>query len=423
MSLNPKAFPQYKEFNPDVPVYCVSNGNGGVFHRFFDTSPFSPTGRYIAGFRMPFEDRLPLPGEKGEIVVVDLQTGEEKTVDSTCGWEPQLGANLQWGADDSILIFNDVDPADWSEFGVKLNWKTGERKRLEGTVYKVSPDGKKALSAKLSCMRRTQHGYGVMLPPERVQNNLGLRDDEGLWLTDIDSGKKTLLISIKEVFERTCTKKELEFYKDREVYLFHSKWNNQGTKIMFSVRNYPQNAGIEYDAICGKPLRFDVFTMNNDCSELYNAIPDIHWERGGHHTTWLADGQRLSFNLGNLNGGMHLMQVKYDGSGLKLLTRNTPGSGHPSENPNCGTMVTDSYVREVVAKGDGTTPIRFIDLAQDKAKDIIRIQTETPYEKQISCLRVDPHVAWDKSGRYIAFNAFTGGTRRLFVADMKDFKI
>ena len=33
-------------------------------------------------------------------------------------------------------------------------------------------------------------------------------------------------------------------------------------------------------------------------------------------------------------------------------------------------------------------------------------------------LRVDPHPAWDYTFTRIAFNTYTGGTRRVFVADL-----
>ena len=78
-------FPRYTRFDPRVPVWCVTPDEGRAIHRFFDTSPFSPSGRYMALFRMPFEDRLPAPGDAGEILVVDLHTGEERTVATTRG--------------------------------------------------------------------------------------------------------------------------------------------------------------------------------------------------------------------------------------------------------------------------------------------------------------------------------------------------
>ena len=59
-------FPRYTDHDPLVPVWCVTPGEGRAIHRFFDTSPFSPSGRYLAVFRLPFEDRVPPPGEKGD---------------------------------------------------------------------------------------------------------------------------------------------------------------------------------------------------------------------------------------------------------------------------------------------------------------------------------------------------------------------
>ena len=67
-------FPRYTEYDPAVPVWCVTPGEGRAFHRFFDTSPISPSGRFIVFTRMPAEDRLPEPGEAAEVVVVSLTT-------------------------------------------------------------------------------------------------------------------------------------------------------------------------------------------------------------------------------------------------------------------------------------------------------------------------------------------------------------
>lgn len=68
-------FPRYGEFEPQVAVWCVTPGSGGSFHRFFDTSPLSPSGRYLGLTRLPFEDRLPPPGHVAEVLLVDLDTG------------------------------------------------------------------------------------------------------------------------------------------------------------------------------------------------------------------------------------------------------------------------------------------------------------------------------------------------------------
>src|SRR4029453_19316508 len=120
VSLSPK-FERSTDFAPAVPVYRVTPGLAGAIHRFHDTSPFSPSGRYLAVTCLPYEDRLPTPGSVADIVVVDLEAGTHATVAQTRGWDTQLGAQLQWGADDRSLYFNDVEPGDWLPFGVRLD--------------------------------------------------------------------------------------------------------------------------------------------------------------------------------------------------------------------------------------------------------------------------------------------------------------
>src|SRR5687767_5427522 len=71
-------FPSCTEFDAKVPIARIATGR--IIHRFFDTSPISPSGRYVGLFRLPNETRTPQPGETGEVVVVDLQTGKERVV-------------------------------------------------------------------------------------------------------------------------------------------------------------------------------------------------------------------------------------------------------------------------------------------------------------------------------------------------------
>ena len=63
-----------------------------VNHLFFDTSPLRPSGKYFASFRMRYENKLPKPGDAGEVMLVNMQTGKKRVVANSRGWEVQLGA-------------------------------------------------------------------------------------------------------------------------------------------------------------------------------------------------------------------------------------------------------------------------------------------------------------------------------------------
>ncbi len=417
MEIHPK-FPRYTKFAPEVPIYCLTPDTGRCIHRFFDTSPVSPGGRYLAVFRMPFEDHPPVPGDRGEIVVVDIEEGKEHTVATTAGWETQMGANLNWGSDDDTLIFNDVDTANWQVHGVKLNWKTGRRQTFAKGVYHVSRDGRYAVCGNLITARRTQPGYGVIIPDELVPRFYGLNAEDGVWITDLNTLETRLLISIREVVERTAPAATWPMYDEYENYVFHTKWNRQGDRIMFSLRRYPKDNG-RFER-----LQYDVFTITPDGGELYNAIGAEVWKNVGHHTNWFPDGKQLSLNLA-IDGGpqVKFCQVNYDGTGLRKMFDPPVGSGHPTVHASGKFLVTDAYIFEPLSFGDGTSRLRLIDLETRQETMLARIRIEPPGDilKKYGELRVDPHPAWDHSDRYLTFNAIEGDTRRVYIADMSKF--
>ena len=411
-------FPRYEEYDPLVPVWCVTPNEGRCIHRFFDTSPFSPSMRYMAVLRLPQETRLPEPGEKAEVVLIDLREGTEKVVAETCGWEPQMGANINWGATDNELYFNDVDVDTWDAFCVKLNPFTGKKKRLGGTIYRISPNGKHIISACMKRMRRTQYGYGVIVPDEYVPRNFGLRTDDGLYITDTETGECRLLVSINDVFEK-AKNIDKEKYKNIECYGFHCKYNSQGDRIMFSMRGFERVENEPWNVL-SDDMHFWIITMKPDGSDIYVAVGPKEWHKGGHHTTWQPDGKRLSMNLAvDGNHRMYFMQVDYNGENYGKIHDTLIGSGHPTVHPDGRHILTDTYEWEGVSFGDGTVPIRFIEIKNGTEKVAVRINIRNEAAKISGVLRVDPHPAWSPDYRHIAFNGFVNGTRRVFVTDLK----
>jgi len=402
-------FPPYTEFDPAVPVWCVTPQAGRTFHRFFDTSPASPSGRLVALTRLPFEDRLPQPGDVAEIVLVDLQTGEERVVAETGGWDTQLGAQAQWGADDTQLFFNDLDPTTWRPFGVRLDPLSGARRNLHGTVYMVSPDGRWAASPCLLRTARTQAGYGVVVPPHRIPSNHGASAEDGVYVTDTSTGECRLLVSFADIVATAEPPLDPDEYAGGSFYGAHVKWNPQGTRLMLVLRWLPDRGG---------RMRMHVVTMEADGSDMHIAIPASEWGKGGHHPNWCPDGEHVMMNLKLDGKALCLVRARYDGSDLEVMTDAVLGSGHPSMHPNGRHVVTDAYPGEPVAFGDGTVPIRLIDLETGTETCLARIRTVPPFTGPKNELRVDPHPAWDRAFRRVAFNACPDGTRRVCLADL-----
>lgn len=415
-----KNFPLYTDFDPKVPVWCVTPEASGCIHRFFDTSPISPSGRYLAVFQLPFEDRQPEPGETGQVRLIDLRTGENRVVGETRGWEPQMGANVNWGGSDHELFFNDVDPANWEAFAWKVDPLGGKREKMEGTVYHASPDGRWLISANMATMRRTQPGYGVCIPLDRMRRNLSPAVDDGFYLTDTATGKKRLLASIADILAKADPPVGVGDAGQYEIYGFHSKFNPQGDRLMVSLRWFPTTPEPRWNlfAVDRLSVRMAWVTMTLDGKEMSCAVGPDQWVKGGHHATWFPDGKRISMNLNIDREGLRLVEVNADGSGLRKMLSDTPGSGHPTVHADGKYLLTDTYTREATAFGDGTVPLRWIDLETGDETVLVRLNTQQPSADSV--MRVDPHPAWDRTWRFVTFNGFVGGTRRVFVADMKE---
>ncbi len=419
--MNNTKFPQYQEFSPRIPVWCVTPDRPGCIHRFFDTPPISPSGRYLAVFQLPFEDRAPNPGDAGNVCVIDLETGRERVVAESCGWEPQMGANLNWGASDHELFFNDVDTANWQPFAWKLDPSTGKRQKMGGTVYHASADGRWLISANMTTMRKTQPGYGVCLPDQGVRWNVGPANDDGFYLTDTDTGKSKLLVSIAELLSNADPAVRIDNPEACEIYGFHSKFNPQSDRLMLSLRWFPATDVPRWDMFAADfhAVRYAWVTMKLDGSEMHCAVGPEEWEKGGHHGTWFPDGWRISMNLNIDREVLRFVQVNADGTGLHKMRDDLLGSGHPTVHPDGRHLLTDTYTwEEKTSFGDGTIPLRWVDLATGEEQTLVRVNTKQPC--RVASLRVDPHPAWDRTWRYVAFNAFVDGTRRVYLADMRN---
>lgn len=382
--------------------------SGRVIHRFFDTSPVSPSGRYLALFRFPFEDRAPKPGEAGEVVLVDMKTGKEKVVATSRGFEMQLGANVQWGVSDKALYFNDVDTTTWQAFAVQLDPFSGKKKRMSGTVFMVSANGKMLASYNLVSSRYAQVGYGVVLPAQFTPRNIGPVDTDGIFVTDVKTNQTKMLVTIKEAYEKTIPSIKIANPQEYEYYFFQVKWNPQGTKLLTTLQWSPKGGG---------PRQRCVVTMNADGSELRTAITPEQWAKGGHHVNWVPDGEHLSMNL-NVDGqpGIEVVKVKADGSNLKVVYQK--GSGHPSYQPKgLPLIVTDAYFGEMTTKA-GKEPLRLLDVSTGKEIQLAEVPLSP---NPVFELRVDMHPAWDRSGRYVVFNSYEGGTRNVYIADVKNY--
>jgi len=274
----------------------------------------------------------------------------------------------------------------------------------------VSPDGRQVASPCLLRTGLTQAGYGVLAPSARVPVNEGVSDTDGIYVTDVDTGACSLLISFRQIVDAVGPALACDPLSDGDLYGFHVKWNAESDRLQFVVRWKPHG---------GMRMRHNLVTFAADGSDIQVAIPASEWsEKGGHHPNWCPDGENVMMNLNIAGEGLRLVRARYDGTGLAPMTDAVVGSGHPSLHPNGRHVVTDTYLKEPMAFGDGTTPVRWIDVAEGRQETLVRMRTQPDFAGPKGERRVDPHPAWDYQFRRIAFNGCPDGVRGVFVADV-----
>ena len=411
-------FPRYETFDPKVPVWCVTPKLDRCIHRFHLSSPFSPSGRYLALTRLAREDRPPKPGEMSDIVLVDLMTGQIRMIDQTCGWDTQLGAQTQWGGSDEELFYNNVDTQTWIPYGVKMNPLSGEKMNLDGTIYSVSPNGKWAAS---TCLRRigaTQAGYGVVVPKKYIPVNRGAEEDDGVYVTDTLTGECHMIASYKQIVETAIPKIDVNRYGDGDFYGFHVKWNSKSDRIMLVLRYMP------FEDRKRKPM---LITMKANGEDIRVAIPASEWaDKGGNHPNWHPDGEHVMMNLNINKKGWMFVQARYDGTNLQKITSVPANHGHVSMHPAEKYLLTDAYPTEAVAFGDGTAPLWLINLEKEHKQTLVRIDAVSRFfganPKKAKQMRIDLHPAWDsRSHTHVAINGVENGTRRVYIADLSEW--
>ena len=410
-----ESFPSYRRFAPSVPVKILTPGEGRVMQHFFDKSPISPGGRWVALLRLPYEDRRAAPGDAADVILVDLKTGEERKVAESRAWEHQVGACVMWGTCDDELYFNDVRVGEWEPFLVRLNPTTGERREFPGGAFVISPDGTKAAGYNLKTVRRMNfYGYGAAIPPEAMPINDAMPEDDGLFVTDLTTGRRRLVRSIASFFRETLTEADRRELSHGASYGFQVKWSPDGEWLLFVV---VQALNDEQPGSGKSKWRRMIFSCRPDGSEPHLALHWNIWAKGGHHLNFHPDSRTVTMNLTGPDGNLCLMKFDVYGSTPTPLCGPVRGSGHPSVSPDGRWLVTDAYLGESVAYPDGTVPIRLVELATGREREIARVNTVTGERFSNGEFRVDPHPAWSRDGRYITLNAFEGGTRRVLLLE------
>ena len=396
-------------------------GGARTTHRFFDSSAISPSGRYVCATRTRREGPADVtPGDVAEVVVYDLQKKRKDRFPvvyrrPTAAWDAQLGAQVQWGASDDDLYFNDVvgTRSDGAPVvrGVRSDWQRGRETRLPTPVYHVTRDGARAAAPRdLAALRMTQDGYGVVATPAQLRHLETQKD--GVHVLDLRTNataflELSALVAAAELEERPRAVAGGDARKGAECHrhVFHVKWNAKGTRLLVVVRARGHG--------CPRGDANHALTVDPDGADVKVVAT---WLRDGNHPNWLEDG-RLSMNY----EGKVCAFDDVEGASCQVLSERA--SGHPVGVPGRGDLVvTDTYAKEHAAFGleAGEAALRVLS-GGDREAWLGVFPVAALGTMPTDVWRCDAHPAFDVKGRRLALNVWVRGSRRVAVTDEIDW--
>ncbi len=418
-----------------LPLTCVTDGTKPTIHRFFDTSPISPSGRYIALTEFDYDDRIPNPGDSANVVVIEIATGEYLYRTSTFAWDTQLGAQVQWGSTDSQLYFNRMHLTDFRPFGVCVNFLTLEEQTLDASIYMVSPCGSFSVTPNLNVLSRIQKGYGVIVPDEFSYSPPGISLTEGVTYLCLKKNESRLLFCIDDICKAIFTDSVLAKYDAGFFYIFHTKISPCSKKLMLILR-WTKDLGARSDNF--------LVIYDFDSKKFTLAIDNIRW-RHGHHPNWCPNSKSIVMNLlfksrpyffsdlvlifqkvlnkfgiryinglSNIRIGLYHLQTEK----IENYSGRTLGSGHPIMLSKAEIVITDCYPNELVAYKDQTVPIRLI--KRGGAQIVLaRLNTKPVFYGPEKIWRIDPHPVVSSDERFLVVNASVDGIRQVLLIDIR----
>jgi hypothetical protein len=420
------AFPKISDsFRPIVPTYLITQSNDSEIHRFFDSSPLSPSNRYLAVTRTPGNELVEPDGGKNYayVIVYDLIIGKEVFSYPTLAWDTQVGAHVQWGANDSQLLFNILiqDTKNFSKVaGVVCDMHSMIIKKLDGPIYHVRHDGQYAASPDLTKISNTQRGYGVIIKGNH--HEVLPTAEDGFYITRIYDGKCRKIILLKELASLAGVGNGVP------TVGFHAKWSSDGKWIMLVMRtlelsrnhiDYWRNKRIRRQHLFVISFDDSVPVFGDTASSI--MVKYIHsWSSqpvfdrfrnreqvdfDGNHPNWIAGSHNISFNMVSgyfhpeINGGckwslavidIHTVPSINFTSGRPITSNMQPierkgkfeevypcSSGHPNFIYGGRYAIIDSYTKEsswfTGLIGPGYAPLRLIDSYTKKSVTLLQV--------------------------------------------------
>lgn len=219
--------PKQKEFFKGEVSY-----KEGYYFGFHDVPEISADQTKVLVQKLSFDKRMPKVGEGESVGYLDLmddKLGEFHKVDDTFAWNYHKGCRLQWYGDDTLIFNTAIDNNVVAEL---ITVKSGEKRFLNYPIDTACKITGKATTFSYERLQLCMPGYGYPYKDNDSYLNQESPADTGLFLIDIVSGERKLIVNLKEL---AATAPE-EFRTGYIHYVTHTEFSHDGRYISFLHR-------------------------------------------------------------------------------------------------------------------------------------------------------------------------------------------
>ncbi len=366
-------------------ISCLTPKDGSEYlFGYYDKCPWDETGKYILALKVRSTSECADSLEEADIVLVDIETKETKTVAKTCSWNVQQGCMLQWFGKNKIL-YNDCRNSKYC--AVILDIETGEERLLDMPVYTVSQDMKTALTLDFSRLHRLRPGYGYANVEESTKNEI-CPELPCIWKMDLETGETLPILKYTDLanFE---PRPEME---NAEHKVNHLMISPDGNRFMVLHRWFKN--GVKYTRLV---------TCDINGENMYNLSDDDFVS----HCCWKNNSEIVSY-LNKKDGGKGYYFMKDKTKEYNRLWPELAMDGHPTYSYDGERVVTDTYpdrkrIQSVYVM-DG-----------DKVTRVARVFSPFKYGGDVRC---DLHPRWSKDGKQICFDGSFEGKRGVYKVEL-----
>ncbi|MBN7816354.1 hypothetical protein [Algoriphagus pacificus] len=212
-------------------------GKGHYFFGFHDLIAFSHDNEKILCLNPMVINRPPLPGEKIDFGFANTFSGNFISIGKTNAFNFPQGARQQWLDNEHFIINNQIGDKWGAQIYDTISGNQVES--YQSSIHCLSKNKKLAFGLDYQRIHRLG-GYGYIGINDECYNDPS-PSTQGLWILDLHSKERKLLVSIKEVAECDI------FSSSKDVshhFITHPVLNPSNNRIAFLHRFFLPDGGI-----------------------------------------------------------------------------------------------------------------------------------------------------------------------------------